>query len=180
MYNSKNNGSIIGTILPESKGSSAAMHEFPFHSDGSQRIAMTVSVSDNFTSRYSQDEYNAMAENVKKARRVTVGADGTIRGYKSQTVGFEQYLPAGDAGVRIRNRYKGLNPGDLVKVDFSVRTNSWVGEDGKTNFKQWLEIDEITTLKKVTPKAAPATPAAAPAAAPAGDNGVAAGAPDLF
>lgn len=163
MYSVKNNGQLIGTILPESKGSTSPIHEFKFNGDGSQRIAMTIACSDNFQSKFSESEVNAMSEQVRAARRITKGSDGQYRGYKTQTISLEQFLPAGDNGVRLRNRYKNMKPGDLVCATYSLRSSSWVDANGETQYKQWSEIEDVTVLKKVTTKAA--APAAAEPAA---------------
>lgn len=148
-YNPKNNGTVVGTLLPCKKGSDSVVTAFNFSNAGTQRIALSVSVSDNFQSRISAEEYNAMPENARKAHRVVMGSDGVARGYRSQSLGFEQFLPAGDKGVQLRNFYNSLNPGDLVVVSYSVRSSSWVDQNNVTKYKQWLEIEELTLLRKV-------------------------------
>ena len=146
MYNSRNNGTITGIVTAAKKGSNEALTLFTPNKDGSQRISLAISVSDNFKSRVTDEERANMSEAALKR----IDKDGKM--YKSQRITVTKFLPYDRQHNQPLNiaLYQNLVPGDMVQVAYSVRSGSYV-KDGQTVYTTSLEIESLQLLKHATP-----------------------------
>ena len=148
MTNMNNFGILEGIVTPDKAGSSNALTVFPLD-NGAARISLSLSVKDNFKSRVSKEELDAMGPEVA-AKKV----DSDLRMYRSQRITVGKYLPADNnkkpMGI---DRYQKLRPGDRVQVMYSVKTSSFV-KDGQTQYRTTLEIEDYQVIAFAQPKAA--------------------------
>lgn len=83
------------------------------NSDGSHKVMLTIAAQDNFK-----------------------GRDGSR---KSQYISLEAFVPAGP-GLGV---YEHLSKGDMVGVEYTVKSNSYKDKDGKDVYSTVLAIQNI-------------------------------------
>ena len=109
--------------------------------DGSKKIKLTLAVQDNFKSK------DADGKPVKN----------------SQFVQLDAYLPA--ARAKGNTVYDLINKGDMIGVQYSVRSNVYVTEGGETVYGQVLQVESVDLKETKATVAARAAKAEAPAEA---------------
>ena len=113
--------------------------------DGSKKVKLTIAVQDNFKSK---------DENGKPAKG-------------SQFIQLEAFVNSARAGSP--TVYDLMHKGDMIGVQYSVRTNNYKGADGKDVFGQSLVIETVDlkeTKATVAARQAGKTEAEEPVAAP--------------
>ena len=101
--------------------------------DGSRKVMLTIAAQDNFKSK-----------------------DGTR---KSQFINLEGFIPAKSEDTV----YNLIHKGDMVGIEYSVRTNNYTDKSGETVYSQVLFIQSVDlkeTKKSIAARAGDAQPEA--------------------
>ena len=94
--------------------------------DNSQKVFVNVAVPRNF------------------------GKKDANNNYPSDFIGLQGFIPADKAGAKTVYDY--MEKGCLVSISYSMRSQQYTGEDGKTKYSQYLQIGTVELMSKASKK----------------------------